>query len=454
MWSGWPRFFVAKPRALLADLRAMEYALTSPSRRLLFLGAVLIVVVLLLVAGGKLFLAERAAASDAPDALQRALALEPSNARYWHQQGLFFQFDFDQGDIEKSIASLKRATELNPHDATFWLDLAAAYEAAGHAESAREAFLRARVVYPISAEVRWKYGNFLVRQGELAAAFAEIRQAVETDPRLARMAVVLCWRATGDAERLLAEAIPPRLDTLLAALNLFLGERETEAALAAWQRLLALGQVVPLRQALPLVEALMRTGRVAQAHQVWVQALAASGEDPEGEGQHTLVWNGGFERELVNGGFGWRSLPAPGTQVEADAGVYRSAPRSLRITFDGTTNVAFRHLAQDVAVEPGRRYRFQGFLRTEGISTDSGVRFWISDPRDNRQLDILTHNIVGTQPWSLEEAEFTAGPETTLVRIALRRDPSRKLDNKLRGQVWIDDVSLAPLDAERRRTAP
>jgi cytochrome c-type biogenesis protein CcmH/NrfG len=432
----------------------MEYALTSPSRRILLLSAALLVAFVLLVAGGKMFLAERAAASEPPGGLVRALALEPENARYWHQQGLFYQYDFAQADLAKAIASFQRATELNPHDANFWLDLAAAYEVAGQTEAAREAFRRAQSVYPISADVGWKYGNFLLRQGELAAALAEIRRAVETDPRLARLAVRLVWRATGDAERLLAEALPPRRDSYLAALELFLGQGETEAALAAWQRLLALGQTVPLPPALPLVEALMRADRIRQAHEVWVQALAASGEDPEGTARRRLVWNGGFERTLVNGGFGWRVLPVPGAQTEPDTNVYRSAPRSLRIRFDGTTNVAFQHVSQFVAVEPGRRYRFEAYLRTEGISTDSGVRFWISDPRDLQRLDILTPNILGTQPWSLEEAEFTAGPQTTLVRITLRRDPSRKLDNKLRGQVWIDDVSLTPLEPVRRGPAP
>lgn len=432
----------------------MEYALTSPSRRILFLGGVLIVVFVLLVAGGKVYLAEHAAASEPPGGLARALALEPGNARYWHRQGLFYQYDFAQADMAKAIASFQRATELNPHDASFWLDLAAAYEAAGQTEAAREAFRRAQSVYPISAEVGWKCGNFLLRQGELAAALAEIRRAVETDPRLARLAAGLVWRATGDAQRLLTEALPARLDSYLAALELFLGQGQTEAALAAWQRLLALGQPVPLPPTLPLVEALMRADRISQAREVWLQALAASGEDPEGTARRTLVWNGGFERNPVNGGFGWRILPAPGAQTELDTSVYRSAPRSLRIRFDGTTNVAFQHVSQFVAVEPGRRYRFEAYLRTEGISTDSGVRFWISDPRDSRRLDILTPNIIGTQPWSLEEAEFTTGPETRLVRITLRRDPTRKLDNKLRGQAWIDDVSLTPLEPARRGTTP
>lgn len=426
----------------------MEYALTSPSRRILFLGAVLLVALVLVGAGGRVYLAARAAASESPEALARALRLEPGNAAYWHRAGLFYQFDFTRADIETAIAHLERAAELNPHEANYWLDLAAAHEAAGRIEPAREAFLRARQAYPISAEVGWKYGNFLLRQGELEAALAEIRRAVDTDPRLARLAVALCWRATGDAERVLGEALPQRREAYLAALSFLLSERQAEAALAAWTRLVALGPPVPLREVLPLVDVLMRGGGVDRARQVWLEALRMAGEDPEGKAATTLVWNGGFERDLVNGGFGWRTQPVSGAEVELDSQVYRSAPRALRIRFDGRTNVAFQHVFQYVAVEPGRRYRFEGYLRTEGVSTDSGIRFWIADAVDPRRLDLVTPTtgVVGSQPWSLEEAEFTAGPQTRLVRIALRRDPSRKLDNKLRGTVWVDDVSLTAVE--------
>ncbi len=426
----------------------MECALTSPSRRMLFLGAVLLVVMVLVGVGGRVYLAARAAASESPEALERALRLEPDNAAYWHRAGLFHQFDFTRADLETAIAHLERAAELNPHEANYWLDLAAAREAAGRTGPAREAFLRARQAHPISAEVGWKYGNFLLRQGEQEAALAEIRRAVDTDLRLARLAVALCWRATGNAERVLGEALPKRREAYLAALSFFLNERQTEAALAAWTRLVALGPPVPLREVLPLVEVLMRGGGVNRARQVWTEALRMAGEDPEGKAATTLVWNGGFERDLVNGGFGWRSQPVSGAEVDLDSHVYRSAPRALRIRFDGRTNVAFQHVAQYVAVEPGRRYRFEGYLRTEGVSTDSGIRFWIADAEDSRRLDLVTPTtgVVGSQPWSLEEAEFTAGPQTRLVRIALRRDPTRKLDNKLRGTVWVDDVSLTAVE--------
>jgi hypothetical protein len=107
-----------------------------------------------------------------------------------------------------------------------------------------------------------------------------------------------------------------------------------------------------------------------------------------------------------------------------------------------------------VPVESGRRYRFGAYLRIEELSTDSGIRFSISDPLRPGDLSLLTPNLVGTQPWALEEADFTAGPRTHVVRIALRRLPSSKLDNKLRGTVWVDEVSLVPISPGTARPSP
>jgi hypothetical protein len=72
------------------------------------------------------------------------------------------------------------------------------------------------------------------------------------------------------------------------------------------------------------------------------------------------------------------------------------------------------------------------------------VRFEIVDPKDPRRLDVLTANETGTNPWKLEQLDFTTGPNTHLIAIRVVRRPSERLDNKIRGTVWIDDVSLAP----------
>jgi hypothetical protein len=40
------------------------------------------------------------------------------------------------------------------------------------------------------------------------------------------------------------------------------------------------------------------------------------------------------------------------------------------------------------------------------------------------------------------KADVLTGPDTSLLKIILRRKPSWKFDNKLSGTVWVDDVAM------------
>jgi hypothetical protein len=331
------------------------------------------------------------------------------------------------------------------------MDLAVAYEQAGRATEARQAFENAKASYPMSAQVAWNYGNFLVRREELSLGFAEIRHALTLDPRLTSLAVSVSWRVTSDPERILAEVLPRGSRFYYAAMQYFVSRQELDPALTAWGGLLNLKEPLELQRVFPLLDRLTQQDRIDDAIEVWQQALQAAGRDQWRPAEHSLVWNGGFEYDLLRGGFGWRQHRIAGATFDFDTTTYRSGARSLQIRFDGTANMDFQHLVQYVPVRPRNRYRFAGFLRTEGISTDSGIRFRIFDPKQRAALDILTPGLVGSEPWVLQEAEIITGSETRLLAIALRRLPSRKFDNKLRGTAWLDDVSLTAVSTPARR---
>jgi hypothetical protein len=160
--------------------------------------------------------------------------------------------------------------------------------------------------------------------------------------------------------------------------------------------------------------------------------------------ENSLVYDGGFEKDISGGGFGWQQRDAMGADFDIDMDVKHSGSRSARLNFDGTENLLYEGLFQYVLVSPGTHYRFQAFLRTDQISTESGMRFEILDPKDQQNLDVVTKNETGTLPWTLEQIAFTTGPRTNLILIRLVRRPSQRLDNKLRGTVWIDDITIVP----------
>ena len=101
----------------------------------------------------------------------RAARWEPANAENWYRLGRYRQLDFENSDLPQAISYYRRATAVDPEPARYWLDLAEAYETVGSTAQAEDAFRKAQQVYPISADVAWRLGNFLLRQGREEEAF-------------------------------------------------------------------------------------------------------------------------------------------------------------------------------------------------------------------------------------------------------------------------------------------
>jgi tetratricopeptide (TPR) repeat protein len=389
-------------------------------------------------------LAAHWSASPDPEMWLRAAAREPSNADLWYQLGRYRQLDFEHSDLLWAIYYYQRATSINPGSASYWMDLAGAYEGLGNTPQAEEAFRKAREVYPISAEAAWRLGNFLLRQGRMPEAFQQIHDAVVTDPKLTALAVSRCWRSTRDTGQILSAVLPDQADANWGAIQFFVQAREPVPAMAVWQRIAGHHTSFPVSQAFPLLDMLIEARHAEDAYAVWVQALSAAGISAEAHPDAALVWNGGFEREFLDGGFDWRVIPAEGAQMGWDEQIVHSGRRSLRVDFDGSANVDFQNVSQYVFVQPAAPYRLNAFFRAQDLSTDSGMRLEIRDVSRPGNPSHFTPNMSGTQPWTEEIAEFTTGPDTKLLQLVLRRTRSEKFGNKIRGTAWVDDVVLTP----------
>ncbi len=243
---------------------------------------------------------------------------------------------------------------------------------------------------------------------------------------------------------LLKQILPDTPDGGWDALELLTQAQQTGAALAVWNHFIAKKPSIRRGSLFAFLDLLVAQDKFEEAGAAWHQALALQGAPPNPSAGGPLVSDGGFESELSGGGFGWRQVDATGATFDFDTAEKHSGARSARLTFDGSQNLSYAHLYQTVLVQPRTRYKFRGFLRTDQISTDSGVRFEIRDPRRPQDLDMLTPNETGTQAWTLEEVEFATGPQTHLIQITLRRVPSTHLDNQLSGTVWVDDVGVSP----------
>ena len=94
---------------------------------------------------------------------ETAVRLEPNDPRVWYFLGRYWQYDPVEADTGRAIRAYRTSLSLNHLSADVWLDLASVYETEGEIDAARKAFLEATHPYPVSSEVLWSYGNFLLR---------------------------------------------------------------------------------------------------------------------------------------------------------------------------------------------------------------------------------------------------------------------------------------------------
>jgi tetratricopeptide (TPR) repeat protein len=376
---------------------------------------------------------------------ERSTRLEPGEARNWHLLGQYWHYNLEDANTPSAIRAYLAALSLNPRSTETWLDLAAAYESQGDLASARDAYLQAKKVYPLSAEVSWRYGNFLLRQGELESAFAEMRRAVEGDPKRAAEAFSRSLRVEPDAQKILDRVLPPVPDVYLDVMQDQTSTGHTENALRVWDRLAAMNPRLALSNVFALVGALRVERRIPEAQRVWNQAavFAGLGDLPGPPG--SILWDGGFESGVSGGGFSW-IFPEGfrAVQFNLDAQEKHSGTHSLRLTFDGRSNVNFTGICHYVPVQPSTDYRFSAWERTRALTSDQGVRFQLRSLGTGATSGTVTPDVRGTSPWTRIEIPWSSGTDIHELQVCLARYPGEQLGNRIQGTAWIDDVALVP----------
>jgi tetratricopeptide (TPR) repeat protein len=421
----------------------MNASSDKPLLRWIIFAFTFVVFVSTCIASSYAWYADHLAESSNPGNWLRAAQLEPGNGEYWYKLGFNHQWDLSDPDTGDVMTYLHRAAALDPRSANYWMALASAYESAGQISQAREAFHTALKDYPASAEAHWRFGSFLLRQGEIRQGYAEVHLALQIDDRLIPLAISRVWPATHDAEALLNDVLPNSEEAQQAALESFSTDNLIEPALAVWKHMVAVREAIPVHAVFPLEEILLQAHRNSDARDVWCQALVASGHPDEANTGNSLVFNGGFEFDATGGGLDWHLVPTTGVTYDYDSTNAHSGKRALRLTFDGEQNSEIQSVSQTVLVQPNTRYHFEGYLRTNGVTTESGLRFFIAFA-GTAQPALILENFTGNHSWEKVSADFTTAADEYSLVVELYRPKSVRFTNNIAGTAWVDDVSIVP----------
>jgi tetratricopeptide (TPR) repeat protein len=415
----------------------MQIELQSPLRRFGLAGACLIVIGFYLLFAGRAYLAAHLARkTDLPD-IQRAIRLEPSNAEYRALLGRYHALS--GASLDEAISDFRIAVQLNPYESQYWLDLASAYHVAGHIYEQAQSVEQAVEADPTTPNVAWAAANFFLIQGNLGKALPCFRTVLANDPDAVDSTLQICWRATGNADQMFDQALPRRTDLYMSFLHLLVHKQEVVAAENAWDHLIGLRQPFPPKLAFPYFQLLLAKQEVTAANTAWQQLAQVDKEiQPYLPSRENLIVNGGFEENLLNGGFDWWYESNPHAALALDTDRFYGGTRSLSVTFDGR-NAPDAGIAQLIPVKPDTDYEFSAESRTQDIDSASGPRFAITDAYTTTVSYVLTDDLLGTNPWHRQQARFHTGPSTNLLFLKVIRQPAAPL---IRGKLWIDDVRL------------
>ena len=222
-------------------------------------------------------------------------------------------------------------------------------------------------------------------------------------------------------------------------------EEGADAIRVVWNQLLATEPPLSMNEGRFYPQFLLDNGQPEVAREAWLELANHNNLlDSDFESGRNAVWNGDFENPLQGRPLGWvlgRSEQYKAKQVRGE-GV--DGGTALRIEFLGKENLNFAGLRQLLVVEPGMQFRLTAYLRTEEISTDEGLFLEVLEETSGRVL-LSTGPVMGTENRKEESDVLQVPEDVEILVLRLRRRPSRMLDNKIRGKIWLDKVSLEPV---------
>ena len=329
--------------------------------------------------------------------------------------------------IQQAVENYREALRRDPASPYRWCDLGDALFAAGAQEEARSCFARAVDRGPSLSQVLWRAGQFYLKLNDYPNALRCMTRILEKSGEFDSF--IFEAYAGIPVAGVLDHGLPAAARPAQAYLRTLLRDPEATGTAQVWNWILS-RSLADDRLAADYINFLLNHQDYENARDSWAAYLGP----PKGPyPQSNSLFNGGFEFEPAGSGFDWKVSELEGVKVSRDSDVRHSGGWSLRLSFDGEGNPAYRNVAQLAVLKPGN-YRFEAYLRSSEITTDKGVGIRIGDEK--------TAELLETNDWTKVEKDFAVEKETKIVRVEIFRDRSLKIDNKIKGTFWIDDAQI------------
>jgi tetratricopeptide (TPR) repeat protein len=359
---------------------------------------------------------------------------------------------FSAENMADAVREYQLAVTLSPNDYRYWMELGRALEASGDRESGEKALRRAVELAPAYSHPRWHLGNLLLREGKLGEAFEQLGHAAEADNLMRPQVFDLAMNVfNGDVNEIAKVACVSPAARMQLAIYLVAMKRFDDG-----MRLWSSTNPADRSQQIELAKEMRRS--LIEAKQFhYALALIREMEPDANLPQPEQFWNGGFESDLklANAStFDWVIDSRASAQVAIDSHPH-SGQRSLRIVLRAPRTLDNIHVSQTVTVEPGVRYRFECYVRTEDLISASTPILAVFDAVDHATLVASNPLPTGTNDWQKISLEFTANPKHDGITVGFYRVPCPGEGQicPIFGTVWYDDFNLQRIGGLDRKDA-
>ncbi len=342
-------------------------------------------------------------------------------------------------NLDMAEQCAQSAVKLSPFDYRFRMTLAAVREAKGDRAGAEGSLREALALAPNNRDVHWRLANLLLRAGKLSDSVDEFRVAIDSNKTLLPATLDLIWRASrGSVEAV--ETITGNDAKARLQLSQFLIKQSKIAEAANVFRSIDRNTRLASLESAGILNALVASDNLAVARDLW--AGMVEGKEPAG-----LVWNGGFESDILKNfsQFDWTFGRSEFARLSIDASRNHSGSRSLKIEFLGRDTTELKdEVKQLVILRPGARYRLECYAKSEGLVSSEGPRLTVTD----KSLNLIAQSdpvAVGSNDWKQLSVEFVAPQarsDTAAVYISIKRKPKYDYDEPTKGIIWFDDFLL------------
>lgn len=336
-----------------------------------------------------------------------------------------------RADAATVFAQAVRADNANAY---LWEDLAEALAAAGKLPEAHQASKRATDLADGIPQIWFRDANLHFQYSENALALRSVRRIFEEVSDYDYVFFNYFDQLKLKPSDVLAEIAQNRRASRSYFEHL-IEVNSVDGAQEAWHALRVRGFIDQHLSAM-YIACLLRNHLYEDARREW-----AASQQPSDYPNRNLVYNGDFERDFTNCPLDWGIQSSENVEISRDDSIAHDGRWSLKIDFQGNSNIAYENITQTVVVHPGVHH-LRAWVRTEAITSDEGIRLEIFDPANAARFEMRTGTVTGSHDWTLIEASFTIPQFTSVVALRVIRAPSSMFSNAINGTTWLDSVSL------------